>query len=227
MIFVDRPGHGYSERGSENNSTPTGQAQAISKLLTNLDIPKATMIGHSFGGAIVAAFAVNHPEKVKGLVFLAPATHPWPGADVSWYYGLTTTPVIGYLFSELLALPAGLLRMNRAIESVFSPNSPPENYLVGSGAELVLRPNVFRNNAKDVADLHKNVSLISPRYIEIKAPTVIITGDSDDVVLAHIHSKGLERDIEGAKLIELKDVGHKPDYIANALAIEAIEDVSK
>jgi pimeloyl-ACP methyl ester carboxylesterase len=41
------------------------------------------------------------------------------------------------------------------------------------------------------------VTRVAPRYPEIKAPTVIITGDSDSVVLAHIHSEGLARDIEG------------------------------
>ncbi len=226
MIFLDRPGHGYSERGGDGMNLPGKQAEAISALMDSLKIPKAVIIGHSFGGAITAAFAVHYPEKVKGLVFLAPATHPWPGG-VSWYYDVAAKPLIGYLFTELLALPAGLMKMKDGIKSVFSPNDPVPGYYQESGSELVLRPDVFRNNAHDVAALRANVVKLSPRYSEIKAPTVIITGDSDDIVLAYIHSKGLERDIDGAKLLEFKGVGHKPDYIVNKAAIEAIEDVSK
>lgn len=226
MIFLDRPGHGYSERGDDANNSPSRQASAIAGLLDRLKISKAVIIGHSFGGAITAAFAVHFPEKVKGLVFLAPATHPWPGG-VSWYYDIASMPIVGYLFTELLALPAGLYQMKDGIKSVFSPNNPVNRYFEDSGSELVLRPDTFRYNARDVASLHDNVTKLSPRYTEIKAPTIIITGDSDDIVLAHIHSKGLERDIEGARLIEFKGVGHKPDFIVNKAAIEAIEAVSK
>lgn len=226
MIFVDRPGHGYSERGGSEYSAPSKQAEAIAGLLDKLAITKAVIIGHSFGGAIAAAFAVDYPQKVKGLVFLSPATHPWPGG-VSWYYELAARPVAGYLFTELLALPAGLMSMNGGIKSVFTPNKPPVNYYDESGSELVLRPKNFRQNARDVAALKANVIRLSPRYKEITAPTVIITGDSDDIVLAYIHSKGLERDIAGARLIEIKGVGHKPDFAATKTVIEAIEEVSR
>ena len=226
MIFIDRPGHGYSDRGGDENYTPSKQAEAIAALLDNLKVSKAVIVGHSFGGAITAAFAVHFPEKVKGLVFLAPATHPWPGG-VSWYYDVAAMPVVGYLFTELLALPAGLWQMKNGIKHVFSPNVPPKRYFQIGGSELVLRPDTFRYNARDVSTLHDNVTKLSPRYTEIMAPTVIITGDSDDIVLAHIHSKGLERDISGAQLIEFKGIGHKPDYAVNKAAIEAIEQVSK
>lgn len=225
LIFVDRPGHGYSERGPIDSREPSKQAAAIDSLLQQLEIPQAVLVGHSFGGAIVAAFGVHHPQRTKGLVFLAPATHPWPGG-ISWYYTLAAMPLAGHLFTELLALPAGLWRMKCAIIGVFSPDRPPERYFQESGSELVLRPDTFRNNAKDVAWLHKSVSHLSPRYSEIKSPTIIITGDSDSIVLAHIHSKGLERDIAGARLIEFKGMGHKPDYAATSAVLEAVDEVS-
>ncbi len=72
LLFVDRPGHGYSERGGPENAYPDGQARAIAKLLEAYGIKKAIIVGHSFGGAIVASFALNHPDKVIGSVFLAP-----------------------------------------------------------------------------------------------------------------------------------------------------------
>ncbi len=64
---------------------------------------------------------------------------------------------------------------------------------------------------------------MEPRYKEIKAPTVIITGDSDDIVAEEIHSVGLKRDIPNSELLWLKGVGHKTDYVANGLAVAAIE----
>lgn len=225
MLFVDRPGHGYSERGGPQNAFPSGQADAIAALMDKLAIGPAIIIGHSFGGAIAAAFAVRHPQKTVGLLFLAPATHPWPGG-IDWYYRLASTPVIGWLFAHTLVIPAGLRRLEQGTSGVFSPNLRPVDYVEKTAPALVLRPNVFRNNAEDVANLLKYVKRQSPEYRRISAPTVIITGNRDDVVLAELHSIGLERDINGAQLITVDNLGHKPDYIVTDLAISAMEHLA-
>lgn len=213
LIFVDRPGHGYSDRASvENMALPEKQAEFIEALLAQLGIERAIIAGHSLGGSVAAALAVNHPARAAGLVFIAPATHPWPGGDVTWYYELSVKPLVGRLFSELVAVPAGHLRYREAVRGVFSPNRVPDDYHEIAGNRLVLRPDVFRYNSEDVSGLYDAVSEMAPRYREIKAPTSIITGDSDDVVLAEIHSKGLERDIDGSKLIWLENTGHAPAW---------------
>ena len=225
MLFVDRPGHGYSERGGPQNDTPDGQADAIARLMDKRGIARAIIIGHSFGGATVASFALQHPEKTAGLLFLAPATHPWPGG-VDWYYDLASTPVLGWLFTHTIALPAGMARIDGGTRSVFHPNHRPDDYITVTAPELVLRPNTFRNNAVDVARLKNYVTRVSPRYREITAPTVIITGDSDDVVLEEIHSRGLARDIAGSELLWIHNLGHKPDYIVTDVAIAALEKIA-
>jgi len=225
LVFVDRPGHGYSPRGGSRNDTPDGQADAIVEALDALGISSAIIIGHSFGGAIVASLALRHPGKVAGLLFLAPATHPWPGG-VDWHYNLTAMPIIGPLFARTIAPLAGLARMDAATRGVFAPNARPEGYVERTGPSLVLRPRTFRSNAIDVSGLHAYVTRTAPRYREIKAPTVIITGDSDPIVLAHIHSDGLARDIDGARLLWVRNLGHKPDYCATELAVAAIETLA-
>jgi len=225
LLFVDRPGHGYSERGGPEDDLPDGQAAAIARLMEKRGIDKAIIVGHSFGAAIAASFAVLYPEKTAGLLFLAPATHPWPGG-VAWYYNLTAVPVIGPLFAHTVSLPAGLTLIEAGTRSVFAPNGLPDDYIATTAPALVLRPSEFRANAIDVVRLNAYAARMAPRYKEIKAPTVIITGDSDDVVLEEIHSRGLQRDIEGSELLWVKGVGHKPDYVLNDLAIAALEKIA-
>lgn len=225
ILFVDRPGHGHSERGGPENDTPDGQARAIAALMDHYGIERAIICGHSFGGAIAASFALEAPQKTAGLLFLSPATHPWPGG-VDWYYTLTAMPVLGWLFSRTLAVPAGLMRMQGAIRAVFHPNPQPSDYHERTAPALVLRPATFRNNAKDVAGLLDYVTTAARSYPSISAPTIVITGDSDDIVLADIHSVGLVRDIANAELVTIRDLGHKPDYIATDIAIAAIEKIA-
>ena len=126
-------------------------------------IPKAIIVGHSFGGAIVASFALRHPEKVAGLIFISPATHPWPGG-IDWYYTVASTPVVGWLFSNTLALPAGLFKLDGGVRSVFSPNPVPANYNSEAAPALVLRPQTFQYNATDVANLEAYVRRVAPHY---------------------------------------------------------------
>lgn len=225
MLFVDRPGHGYSERGGPENAVPSGQAAAIARLMEKRCIEKAIIVGHSFGGAIAAAFGVHHPEKTAGLLFLAPATHPWPGG-VDWYYHAATAPLFGWLFNHALVVPMGLRRLEQSTMNVFRPNVRPADYIASTGPSLVLRPGTFHNNATDFTRLLGYLKAESHRYREITAPTVIMTGDSDDIVWEHLHSQGLARDIAGSELVTIRGVGHKPDYLATDVAIAALEKIA-
>jgi pimeloyl-ACP methyl ester carboxylesterase len=226
MIFVDRPGHGYSERGRGDAAAPARQAALLAGLLDRLGIARAIVVGHSWGGSVAAAMAVERADKVAGLVFVAPATHPWPGG-VTWYYSVATTPVLGAAFARTLALPIGKQLVAGALEEVFAPNAEPAGYLERAAIPLALRPDEFIANAEDVAGLKPHVAAMAPRYRDVRAPTVVVTGDSDSVVLASIHAAGLVRDIPGSRLVTLPGVGHMPHHAATGTVVAAIEAVAR
>lgn len=225
LLFVDRPGHGQSDFGGRENILPDGQADAIARLMHARGIRKAIIVGHSFGGAIAAALAVRHPEMVAGLVFLSPAVYPWKGG-VAWYYNAASVPVTGNLFSTLIVPPMGLLAIDQATKSVFEPNNRPSDYLRETRAMQALRPRTFRRNAQEIAALSDWAKKASPAYRRISTPTVIISGDADEVVSPEVHAKQLARNIKGARLIMIHNLGHKSDYVASDLAIAAIEHVA-
>lgn len=226
MLFFDRPGHGWSSRGPGNNETPEGQAETLAALMDHFGIERAVVVGHSFGGASTAAFALAHPERTLGLLFASAATHPWPGGATSWYYALTTRPLIGRIFSETLTFLAGSRRMQAATNCVFAPNHAPDDYLARARIALVLRPTTFRANAVDVESLYAFAGRNASRYPIISAPTVVLSGDHDTVVYEEIHSRGLARDIPGAELLWVRNLGHKPDWIAPDLIVAAIEKLA-
>jgi pimeloyl-ACP methyl ester carboxylesterase len=225
LLFVDRPGHGYSERGGSENDLPSGQADAIAELMACRGIERAIIVGHSFGGAIASSFALAHPEKTAGLLLLSPATHPWNG-DVDWYYHLAARRVLGWAFTRFIALPAGLALMDKATRAVFHPNPRPDDYLQEGAPALVLRPASFRWNAIDVLKLNGYLRTTAPRYAAIGAPTVIITGDSDAVVSIDIHARQMAAQVPGAKLITIAGLGHKPDYLTPEVVIAAVEVIA-
>ena len=222
MIFVDRPGHGYSLAGADQVVTPQAQADKLAGLLDHLGVEKAILVGHSFGGAVAASFAAFHPDKTAGQILLSPVSHPWPGG-VNWYYELAERPVLGRLFVQTLALPAGLARLKSGSTCVFAPNPVTADYRQNTHVPLLLRPAHFRNNARQIAALYDYVSDIYPKYSDINAPTVILTGNRDTVVLPDIHSVGLARQITDAELYWIENLGHKSDHVATDFVVSAID----
>jgi hypothetical protein len=55
---------------------------------------------------------------------------------------------------------------------------------------------------------------------------VVISGDYDTVVYEELHSVGLARDIPGAELVWIKNLGHKPDWIASDVVAAAVAKVA-
>ena len=94
VILIDRPGHGWSERDRASDSTPEVHARMIEEALGKLGIGRVIVVVHSLAGALGARIALDYPERVAGLVMLAPVTHPWYGG-VGFYTKLVSTPVIG------------------------------------------------------------------------------------------------------------------------------------
>lgn len=225
LLFVDRPGHGNSDVGGEQNILPDGQADSIAALMQKRGINRAIIVGHSFGGAIAASFAVRHPDMVLGLVFLSPAVYPW-NSGIAWYYEAASAPITGTLFSTLIVPPIGLMTIDNATKGVFAPNPVPADYIDKTRALQALRPLAFRHNAREVAALSDWARAASVNYHKIKVPTVIITGDTDSIVSPEVHSRHLARDILGARLIVVHNLGHKSDFVASDLVIAAIETVA-
>ena len=223
VIALDRPGLGWSERGDADDlGTPDGQARVAARVLERLEIPTAVIVGHSYGAAVAAALALDAPERVAGLVLLAPATHPWPGG-VAWYHHAATLPVIGPLFRWTIGLPAGEARLSCATQSVFEPNPPVPDYAERTGAARVLTPSRFRANSDNVASLKAFVIEQAPRYASIAAPTMIFAGAEDTVVRNDLHAEALEREIANAGLVVLDNVGHMPQHGARDDVIAGIE----
>ncbi len=228
VIAIDRPGLGWSDRpDGAADADPTRQAALIRQALDWLGIAKVIVVGHSLAGMASCALALNDPDLVAGLTLLAPVTHPWPGGGVNWYYNVAATPVVGWLFTELVGLPGGLASMEGGVAGVFAPQTPPDRYAERVGLARVFRPAAFRANAQDVAAAYEAVLRQAPRLRDIHIPVAIVTGDSDSVVLTKIHSYGSARDIPGATLTVLKGVGHSPHWSAPDAVIAAIDGVAK
>jgi len=131
--------------------------------------------------------------------------------------------VIGPLLAYTITLPLGILLAGPGARGVFLPQVMPQNFVTDTATPLLLRPREFLANARDLVTLKAAVGEQAPRYGEIKAPVVVISGDVDKTVTTSIHSRPFARAVSDAKLIVLPEVGHMVQYAAPELVIAEVD----
>ena len=223
VILIDRPGHGWSTRARADDSTPAIQSKMIDEALEKLGVSRAIFVVHSWAGALGALMALDYPQRVAGLVMLAPVAYPWPGG-VGWYNEVVTTPVIGPLLAYTITLPLGVFLTEPGARGVFLPQTMPEGFVKDTAVALLLRPSEFLANARDLVTLRAAVVEQAPRYADIRTPTVIIAGDAaDKTVSTNIHSRPFAATVPNAKLIVLPGFGHMVPNAAPEIVVREIE----
>jgi pimeloyl-ACP methyl ester carboxylesterase len=225
VILLDRPGHGWSSRPpGDDYASPARQAELVAEALTQLGVRRAILVGHSWGGALATAYALAFPARTKGLVLLSAVTHPW-SAKVEWYNNLVSLRGIGPLVLRTLVYPLGSYMVDGASRTVFTPQPTPENYTRRAAIRLVLRPNTFFANARDLVLLKNFIEAQVPSYTSLRLPTIIITGDCDTMVPPKINACALAATLPRAKLVFLKGVGHMPHHAAPDAVAAAIDEL--
>lgn len=226
VIMIDRPGLGWSDGPAvDDGKRLARQVTLIHDALTRLNAGRVVMVAHSLGGALALNYALTYRDGLAGLVLLSPVTHPWIGG-IALYYNIVAMPVVGPLFAYTLAYPLAQLFIGPGIAAAFTPQPVPAGYRDRAAIDLGLRPQVFLDNARDVAALQAFVTAQQPRYGEIAVPTAILAGDSDVVVSTNIHARALTAQLPEATLTVFEKVGHMPQHVWPDRVVAAIAAVS-
>ena len=182
LIILDRPGCGYSVRDHDNLATLPEQAKMIQAFLDLRKIENPILCGHSLGGAIALAMAMDAPAKIKGLALLAPLTHPVSDAGV--FKGLiVNTPFMRRLMAQTVAIPAAQRTAAEVLQQVFAPSSCPDDFLIRAGGALGLRPKSFVTASSDATLASSRIAEQSQRYdTDLKTPGAILFGQGDAIL---------------------------------------------
>lgn len=89
VVAPDMVGFGFSERPANIDYGVQTWADQVVGLMDTLELPKAHLVGNSFGGAIALRIATQHPDRVGKLVLMGSMGVPFPiteGLDRVWGY---------------------------------------------------------------------------------------------------------------------------------------------
>src|SRR5229473_3466955 len=99
VIAPDLPGYGYSDKPSDGQYTIDAQAHAVLRLMDQLGIEKATIVGASYGGAIAATMALDNPERVERLILVGTVSSDAPKKKL--LLRISRLPIIGDIVTPL------------------------------------------------------------------------------------------------------------------------------
>jgi len=89
VVAPDMVGFGFSERPANIEYGVQTWADQTVGLMDTLELPKAHLVGNSFGGAIALRIAAQHPDRVGKLVLMGSMGVPFPiteGLERVWGY---------------------------------------------------------------------------------------------------------------------------------------------
>lgn len=227
VIAIDRPGHGWSERKPGlAQADPARQTEIIAGTLRQLGVRNAVIVGHSWSGTIVPHFALDHTDVAGAIVVLAGITTPWPGGYIGWYRRLIDTWP-SWLWFRTLAVPILLVLRPWVKKKTFWPQRPPQGIVTKAFIPLAFRPRAYEVNMQDFAVMYDGVIEQNGRYKDIRLPTLVIAGDSDEIVWTDLHSRCFAREVPGAELILMPGIGHMPQYADQETVLSAIETLAE
>jgi len=206
----------FDNRGVGRSAKPAGpytiheMADDAAGLLDALGVERAHVVGVSMGGMIAQELVLRHPARVRGLVLAC--TFPEPDADVEGLRRFSLRELGGSVTAEgQMRIDVSSLDplhvLQHMLPRVFSPGFMER--------ELPKVIEVFSRGLEHGISLEAILAQVealmahraTDRLHRIQAPTLVITGDADQLVPPG-NSDVLAREIPGARLVKVPGGSH-------------------
>jgi pimeloyl-ACP methyl ester carboxylesterase len=210
VIALDLPGFGHSPAPSGQAISVPFYARTLARLLAELEVDAAALVGHSMGGFTAVELAINFPQLVERLMLVSPA-------------GLST-----YNNPRVLRLVSMTRRFERIVSAYGAAVSAHADLLARRPRLRLLEPNTSvvtrhpdRLPPEYVAEFVRGLGTegfvegleananydYRERLSEIACPTVIVWG-ADDRVVSVKDADLYGRLIPDARKVVFEDTGH-------------------
>ena len=173
VIRLDLPGFGLTGASPANDYSEEKDLATLTHFADKLGLEKFSVMGHSMGGKMAWSLAASQPERVQALVLMAPDGFP-QAKDIGTkpYEVPAVMGLIKYVFPKYL--------VRKSIEPAFSDAGALNDALVNRYFDMLRAPGV-----RGAILNRSNQTIYSdpvPRLKAIKAPTLLIWGEQDQMI---------------------------------------------
>lgn len=206
VLVPDLPGYGRSGRPKAFDAATL--ARTIVAFMAAAAAPRATVVGHDWGGGIAYRMAGSHPDAVERLVVV---DSPYRELDLKrgWYMLAFNVPVL-----PELAFTASRGRIVDVFLRLGASQPGTFNEETRAAYRRALRPLDRRRNALAYyRTMTRHALLRAARRsagaspARIRCPTMIVWGEDDPAVPVTL-VRGIARDIPQARVETLPGIGH-------------------
>jgi pimeloyl-ACP methyl ester carboxylesterase len=210
VIAPDLLGHGRSAKPRGDYSLGA-YASGIRDLLVALEIPRATVVGHSLGGGVAMQFAYQFPDRVERLVLVDSGGL---GGEVSLVLRAATLPGAEWVLPLLASAP--LRNAGAAVGSLLSrvgvrPSADVRGLSEGfeSLGDADAR-RAFVHTARSVIDpAGQRVDASDRLYLSEHVPSLIVWGERDRMIPVQ-HGHDAHALMPNSRLETFPGAGHFP-----------------
>ncbi|QYU67293.1 alpha/beta fold hydrolase [Leptolyngbya sp. 15MV] len=214
VVRLDLPGFGLTGADPTGDYSDTRAVMLLARLLDQLGIARADVIGSSMGGRIAWRFAAERPDRVRRLVLMAPDGFASRGFEYDRPIGVS--PLMRVL---PYAMPRPLLRTTTA--AAFADPAVLTPDLLDRYEAMLRAPGVRHA----ILDRMRSHALVPPEPFlrRIEAPVLLLWGERDRMVPAS-HAVDYERVLRNSRTVILPNLGHVPMEEAPAASVVPILD---
>ena len=207
VVFYDQRGNGRSTPLKDDQTTKLlDQIADLDALRAHLGAQKFDLLGHSWGGYLVMAYAARHPERIQHLV-IADSAAPRIQETAFLFkhiYPETTERQDALAFAEALGDPEAIARSLREYSSMlFVSNEVRDAYLLRSDS-FVFRPKINQALWGEAERYDLNPELLKYRF-----PTLVATGRYDFNVAPSV-AYAIHQKVPGSEFAVFEKSGHLP-----------------
>lgn len=213
LVAIDRPGSGYSARPAEFSGSLTEQARLVRDFIAAKGLERPLIVGHSFGGAVALALALDHPDSMSGLALLSPLTHVEDELRPEFRSLYVHSSWLRHLLANTIWVPTSLKYAPLTLAFVFGPQQPTKDYAIGGGGLAGLRPSHIYATSSDLVAIEQDLASLEARYEELKMPVGVLFGTADRVIDYRLNAEPLVGRIGNLELELVDGLGHMPQFI--------------
>jgi pimeloyl-ACP methyl ester carboxylesterase len=209
VVAYDQIPYGLSAKplpGTWAGDNPYSKAAALSQLwalLDELGIEQAILVGNSSGGTLALEAAQAEPQRVRGLILLAPWVHSKRPILPQWLVDLPQIKRLTLLLARMLGRDSPLLDYGYADPSRIDAE---RRALTGVHREMAnwdaAWAALLQRSLTDPVEIAKHLG-------EIDTPALVITGTEDRIV-PPADTLDTARALPNATYAELPACGHLP-----------------
>lgn len=207
IVTLDLPGHGLTRAPDDYSPSIKAFVDHVDAVTGRLGVQRFTLIGSSMGGNTAWAYALEHPERLDGLVLVgAGGWPPEEDRDPPLVFKLLANPVGRAVLGRLDSTPM----VRDGLRASFEPTPDMANEaMVARYVEMARAPG-HRDVLFAMASDRGRYALATPEKLAaIEVPTLIMHGDTDRLVPPGDAQKFADA-IPNSTVIVYEKAGHLP-----------------